>query len=72
MVKHETFPVPAVGEPQMIAFSLSAGNDTIIPWLHVDGAWVRQAGIPAGELVAIGLENDLLTIKKAADGVSRN
>lgn len=72
MVKKEMLPMPAAGQPQMIAFSLSSGNGTIIPWLHVNGEWVQQAGVPAGDLIAIGVENDLLTLKQRADGISRN
>lgn len=72
MVKNENLPMPAAGQPQMIAFTVSAGDSKIIPWLHVNGEWVRQADVLAGELVAIGLENDLLTLKRAADGCSGN
>jgi len=72
MVQQENLLIPAAGKPQIIAFSMNEGTGTIIPWLHVNGEWVRQAEVPAGELVAIGLENDLLTLKRATDGVSRN
>jgi hypothetical protein len=72
MVKNETLLIPAAGKPQMIAFSMNEDTGTIIPWLHVNGEWVRQAEVPAGELIAIGLEKDLLTLKRATDGVSRN
>jgi hypothetical protein len=70
MVKQENLLVPAAGKPQVIAFSMS--GDKIIPWLLINDRWVRQAEVPAGELVAIGLEKDLLTLKRATDGVSRN
>jgi hypothetical protein len=72
MVQEKTLLIPAAGRPQIIAFSMSEGAGKIIPWLHVNGEWVRQAEIPAGELVAIGLEKDLLTLKRATDGISRN
>lgn len=72
MVKQETLPMPVADEPQMIAFSASSAGGKIVPWLHVKGEWVRQDSIPAGDLVVIGFENDLLTIKRAADGDRRN
>lgn len=72
MVKNENLLVPAAGRPQMIAFSMNEGTGTIIPWLHINGEWMQQAEIPAGELVAIGLEKNLLTLKRATDGSSRN
>ena len=68
----ENLLIPAAGKPQMIAFSMNEDAGTIIPWLHVNGEWVRQAEVPAGELIAIGLEKNLLTLKRATDGVSRN
>lgn len=72
MVKNEMFLIPAAGRPQIIAFSMSSEGGKIIPWLLVNDEWVQQAEIPAGELVAIGLEKDLLTLKRATDGISRN
>jgi len=72
MKKKETLPMPVAGQPQMIAFSMREDTGTIIPWLHINGEWVQQSEIPAGELVAIGLEKNLLTLKRANDGVSRN
>lgn len=72
MVQQENLLVPAAGRPQMIAFSMNEGTGTIIPWLHINGEWIRQAEVPAGELIAIGLEKDLLMIKRATDGCSRN
>ena len=72
MKKKKTLPMPAADQTQMIAFTVSAGDSKIIPWLYVNGEWVRQADVPAGELAMIGLENDLLTLKRAADGVAGN
>lgn len=72
MVKQEMLLIPAAGRPQMIAFSMSEDTGKIIPWLLINEKWVRQAEVPAGELVAIGLEKDLLTLKRATDGISRN
>ena len=72
MVKNEMLLIPAAGRPQIIAFSISAEGGTIIPWLLMNDEWVRQAEVPAGELVAVGLEKDLLMLKRAADGCSRN
>ena len=72
MVQEKTLLIPAAGRPQIIAFSMNEDAGTIIPWLHVNGEWVRQAEVPAGELVAVGLEKDLLTLKRSTDGVSRN
>jgi hypothetical protein len=69
MVK-ENLLVPAAGRPQVIAFSMSEGR--IVPWLLIGERWVRQREVPAGELVAIGLEKDLLTLKRSTDGISRN
>ncbi len=55
--------------PQLIAFSWSAGKAGIIkPWLNVNGEWVQQADLPVGASIAISVENDLLTIKRDADG----
>lgn len=72
MVKNENLPMPAAGQTQMIAFTASAGDSKIIPWLYVNGEWVRQDSIPVGDLAMIGFENDLLTLKRAADGVAGN
>jgi hypothetical protein len=68
----ENLLVPAAGRPQMIAFSMNENTCAIIPWLHINGEWVRQAEVPAGELIAIGLEKDLLTLKRAGDGCINN
>jgi hypothetical protein len=51
---------------------MSAEGGTIIPRLLINDEWVQQAEVPAGELIAIGLEKDLLTLKRATDGCSRN
>jgi hypothetical protein len=72
MVKNEMLLIPAAGRPQIIAFSMSAEGGTIIPRLLINDEWIQQAEVPAGELIAIGLEKDLLTLKRATDGCSRN
>lgn len=72
MVQQENLLIPAAGKPQIIAFSFHERRGEIIPWLLIDDEWVRQAGVPAGELVAVGFEKNLLTLKRATDGVSRN
>lgn len=73
MVQKQTLPTPAPGRPQLIAFSLHANNaGVVIPWLNVDGEWVQQADLAVDGPIAIGVQNDLLTFKKVADGDTRN
>lgn len=72
MVKQDELLFPAAGKPRIIAFSFHDEWGQIIPWVLVGDKWVRQAGVPAGELVAVGFENDLLTLKRVGDGFKNN
>jgi hypothetical protein len=69
MAKTNMLPAGLKERPQLIAFSWSPDNGGIIkPWLNIEGEWVQQVDLPAGVSIAISVENDLLTIKRAADG----
>jgi hypothetical protein len=72
MVNQENLLIPAAGKPQIIAFSFHEKRGEIIPWLLINDEWIQQAGVPAGELIAVGFEKDLLTLKRVGDECKNN